>query len=215
MKVLLATPLLPLLSVFFFGGCASTKYKALEKLGYHKRDILIDRVKDARDAQNTAKEQFRDALEQFTSVVNVPGGELEAMYAKLKRSYERSEKKASEVSSRIDKVDDVSKALFKEWTRELKDYRSASLRQNSERQLRNTQENYKELIHAMRKAEDRMQPVLRAFKDQVLWLKHNLNAQAVAALEGELTVVRSNISHLIRDMEHSIREADRFIEGME
>lgn len=44
----------------------------------------------------------------------------------------------------------------------------------------------------MHDAEDRMEPVLQAFEDQVLYLKHNLNAQAIGALENELATIRQD-----------------------
>ena len=35
------------------GGCSSAYYRTLEGLGIEKRDILVDRVEDARDAQDS------------------------------------------------------------------------------------------------------------------------------------------------------------------
>jgi len=57
--------------------------------------------------------------------------------------------------------------------------------------------------------------VLTTFRDYVLYLKHNLNAQAIASLEGELGGIESDVSSLIRDMEASISEARSFIQSMQ
>jgi len=43
-----------------------------------------------------------------------------------------------------------------------------------------------------------MDPVLEAFEDQVLFLKHNLNAQAIGALENELGQIRQDVDSLSR-----------------
>ncbi len=59
-----------------------------------------------------------------------------------------------------------------------------------------------------------MQPVLNSFQDQVLYIKHNLNLSAIAALEGEAIVIESNVDALIADMNRSIAEADAFIKVM-
>ena len=56
--------------------------------------------------------------------------------------------------------------------------------------------------------------VLAAFRDQVLFLKHNLNAQAIASLETELASVRTDVSSLLKAMEVSIAEANAFIKDM-
>jgi len=195
-------------------GCKGTYYSAMEKLGYHKRDLLVDRVQDARDAQEQAKKQFESALEQFTAVVGFEGGELEKTYKRLNTEFERSEARAAAVHKRIEDVKEVAKALFREWEAELSEYTNANLRKLSKQRLEQTQDRYTRLIEAMERAEARIDPVLAAFRDQVLFLKHNLNAQAVASLEDELASVRTDVSSLLKAMELSIAEANDFIQAM-
>jgi len=52
------------------------------------------------------------------------------------------------------------------------------------------------------------------FKDHVLYLKHNLNAQAIGALRGEVLDIEKEIGALIQDMNRSIVEADAFIQTL-
>lgn len=196
-------------------GCESVYYEAAEGLGIHKRDILVDRVEAAMDAQEDAKEEFASALEAFTSVVGVPDSQLKSVYDDLSDAFEDAESQAEEVTDRIDAVESVSEALFDEWQDELEQYSSASLRQKSASQLRDTQTRYKRLLASMRSAEGRMEPVLNAFRDQVLYLKHNLNAHAIASLKGELNQIESDVARLIREMEVSIDSSRAFIEQME
>lgn len=196
-------------------GCQSMYYAGMEKMGWHKRDLMVSRVKAARDAQEDAKEQFRDALERFGEVVAYDGGSLEARYDALRRELERSEARAQDVRERIEAVEDVSEALFYEWERELDEYSDAGLRRASERKLAATQRQYERLIGAMWRAESRIEPVLRPLRDQVLFLKHNLNARAVASLEGELVTVEADVEALVRAMEDAIAEADAFIAEIE
>lgn len=205
-----------LIAVFaaFLGGCSSTYYNAMEKFGIAKREILVDRVEDTRDAQNKAKEQFASALEKFLAVTNTDGGELQRKYDALNREFRRSEERAKEVHERIAAVEDVAEALFREWKQELKQYSNASLRRESERELDRTRGRYDELIRVMRRAADRMDPVLGTFRDQVLFLKHNLNARALASLTTTNRELEADISRLIADMEASIREAEAFISTM-
>lgn len=197
--------------LLIIGGCSSLYYDTMEKLGIEKREILVDRVGDARDAQNEAQETFRSALERFQSVVSSPDTELKERYEKINDAYSDSESIAEEVRDRIEAVEEVSGALFEEWEDELDRYKSTSLRQSSERKLNETREQYSQLIDRMHKAEERMDPVLQAFEDQVLFLKHNLNAQAIGSLEGELGQIRQDVDALIRNMEQSIAESEAFI----
>lgn len=195
-------------------GCSGVYYDTMEKLGYHKREMLVDRVQEARDAQEEAKQQFESALEEFTAVTHFDGGDLEKVYSKLKNELERSESKSQAVTKRIDDVESVGEALFEEWESELDQYSSSDLRRLSEDKLRQTRLRYARLLGAMRSAEMKIDPVLAAFRDQVLFLKHNLNAQALASLQNELTSIETDVAGLIREMEASIAEANAFIEAM-
>ncbi len=195
-------------------GCQTVYYQTMEKFGYEKRDLLVERVDEAREAQNEAKEQFQSALDQFIAVTNFNGGELQEKYEKLKEEFEDSEEKAKAVQTRIAKVEQVADDLFDEWRNELAQYSNDSLRSKSERQLKDTRRRYDKLLGAMKRAESKIDPVLSAFRDQVLFLKHNLNARAIDSLRSDLDTVESDITALIEEMNASIAEADNFIRSM-
>ncbi len=195
-------------------GCQTTRkayYNAWERFGYAKRDRLVDYVKDARNEQAEAKEQFRSALEQFKSVVNFDGGNLEALYNDLNRSYEDSAAQAGEVRDRIVSVRRVGQALFEEWDGEVEQISDASLRRQSRDLFDQTKTSYDQLLTRMDSAAGSMDPVLTKFRDRVLFIKSNLNAQAIASLKGTELELTTDIEELIREMEASIREADEFI----
>lgn len=196
-------------------SCQTAYYKTMEQLGYYKRDILVDRIEEVRDAQIETKKQFKTALEQFSSVVHFEGGDLEALYEKLNGEYQASKAKAEELHDRIASVKDVANALFEEWKSELEQYSDSSLRRTSAQKLTQTHSRYEKLIQAMRRAEAKIEPVLTSFHDQVLFLKHNLNARAITALQGEINTIEADVSRLIEEMEAAIREANAFIETLE
>lgn len=197
------------------GGCQSMYFSAMEKVGIHKRDILIDRVEDARQAQQETKEQFQSALEAFSTLTGFDGGDLEDRYNDFKNILDRSEEKADDVHQRINAVEDVAEALFDEWQDELELYSSDSMRRSSEQQLRQTQQRCAQLVSSMRRAEEKIEPVLAPLRDQVLYLKHNLNARAVATLRNELSAMQNDVARLVRELEKAVDEADRFIADLE
>lgn len=201
--------LLPALLVLT--ACQSAYYGAMEKAGYAKRDILVSRVEKAQEAQGEAKEQFADALQSFLAVTKVDGGELRKKYDELNTQLQRSETRAKAVHDRIAAIDAVATALFEEWGNELGLYSNPELRTQSQQQLAATRIRYTDLMSAMRRAAARMEPVLVTFRDQVLFLKHNLNAQALRALDATSRSLQGDISTLIAEMEKSMREADTFI----
>ena len=209
-----------LLSIFLLccillaGGCSRTYYAAMEKVGVHKRDILVDRIEGARDSQTAAQKQFKSALAQFDSVIKLKNTDLKQAYEKLNREYQGCRKAAEKVSSRIDKVEDVSEALFDEWKNELDLYENKELQRASKHQFRTTRRQYQEMLKSMRSAEASMEPVLRTFRDNVLFLKHNLNAQAIGSLQPEFTSLKKDIDTLIRKMNAAIGKSNAFIAGM-
>ncbi|MDO8272261.1 MAG: DUF2959 domain-containing protein [Gammaproteobacteria bacterium] len=195
-------------------GCQTAYYSAMEQFGVEKRDILLDRIEDAQTAQEDGQEQFRSALEQFSAVVNFDGGELQQVYDRLNTEFEDSEAAAAEIRNRIDAVESVSEDLFNEWSAELEQYTNQTLRRDSERQLRDTRQRYTALIATMHRAEEATEPVLNSLRDNVLYLKHNLNAMAISSLRGELNTINDDVERLIQVMEQAISESDRFLAEM-
>jgi hypothetical protein len=200
-------------------GCSTTRtayYNAWEKFGYAKRERLVDNVKDAREAQVEAKQQFASALEQFKSVVNFSGGDLEALYNKLNKQYAKCESEAATVHKRVDAVKNVAQSLFAEWKSEIGQIKDdPSLERSSQSLYDQTRRNYDDLIRRMDAATGTMDPVLSRFKNRVLFIKHNLNAQAIASLKGTEVELNTDIDKLIREMEASIKEADEFINQLQ
>lgn len=211
-----ALRLLPILScLFILYGCSTVYYDTMEKVGYHKRDILVDRVETARDAQSDAQQQFQSALDRFSSVVQLEDSDLERAYEDLNDEYRACESAASTVSSRIEAVASVADALFEEWQDELDLYQNQGLKASSAKQLSQTRQRYKEMLSSMQQAEKSMQPVLNTLRDNVLYLKHNLNAQAIGSLRGEFSSLKTDVSTLIQRMNRSIERSNAFIRSMQ
>ncbi len=217
-RTIIVTAMLATSSCLSLAGCSSATIAAKESIfGIAKRDQLVARVEDARESQVEAKVQFESALAEFLAVTGSTGklGDIEAKYNKLKSATERSESRAKAVSGRIEEVDTVAQKLFSEWKTELDLYKSANLRHAAEKQLADTKYQYSQLLSKMRAAESKMQPVLQSLQDHTLFLKHHLNAAAIASLEGVSGEMQTEISALVKEMEASINEATEFIDQMQ
>jgi Skp family chaperone for outer membrane proteins len=206
-----------LVAVAALPGCKLVRekyYNALEKVGIEKRELLVSRVDKAREAQVEAQQQFKDALEEFQALVGYQGGDLEKMYSKLSSEYEASEKKADEVRDRIAKIEQVAQSLFEEWQREINQYQNQQYKRESERDLAATRKRTGEVVAALRRSAKTMNPVLLKFRDQVMFLKHNLNARALGSLSGAAKTLELEVSGLIQQMQGSIAEAESYIKEM-
>ncbi len=183
----------------------------IESLWAEPREVLVDRVEDARDAQQETIQEFQTAMEQFKAVTGFEGGELEKQYEVLNAAYERSLAAYQRIDDRVDAVVHAANALLDEWRSELKDYHDPKLRRLAERQFDETRHQAEQVIAALRRVEQRGKPVLDLFRDQVLYLKHNLNAMAIDSLDKERIKVEADVNQLIGEMRAAIAEANRFI----
>jgi len=197
------------------GTVQNVKYSTLEKVGIHKRDILVDRIKDTTETQEEAKQQFKTAYEELSGLIDVNDKGLEKKYNSMSDAVEASELKSKELDARIKSVDQVANALFSEWQDELSQYTSESLRRTSQQNLQSTKNRYADLYKTMQQSQQRIKPVLEVLQDNTLYLKHNLNARAVSSISSEVIKVESKVQLLIRQMEESITESSRFIEDMQ
>lgn len=196
-------------------GCKTAYYATMEKFGVAKRDLLKKRVTAARDEQKEAGEQFKDALTKLQAIYRFDGGQLEAAYRELEGEYENSASLADSVRNRIKDVESVANDLFIEWEGEIAEITTPTLQAASRRQLLETRSRYNGMVVALKKAEQSMDPVLAQLKDHVLFLKHNLNAQAIASLKGEAASIQTEITRLLKDMNASIAKADEFIKTLD
>jgi hypothetical protein len=206
-----------LLSALVIGstGCKTAYYSTMEKFGVYKRDLLKKRVAAARDEQKEAGQQFKDALARLQALYRFDGGKLESTYRELEGDFKKSSALVEDVHKRIKEVESVANDLFTEWETEITQISAPTLQAASRRQLLETRARYNTMIFALKKAEQSMDPVLTQFRDHVLFLKHNLNAQAIASLKGEATNIQTEITRLITEMNTSISKADEFIKTLE
>ena len=203
--------LLLLSAISLLGGCTSLYYKAQEKLGNEKRDILIDRVKKGRKEQEQAKEQYKTTLEAFQDVTGFQGGKTEEIYKKLKKELDETAGRTKKVSDRIESIEQVSGDMFKEWQLEIDAMGNRDLKAKSRGLMRDARSRYTPLIKRMRDVESRAKPLLKAFEDQVVFIKHNLNAEAVSSLKATVLKMDVEVSKLVADIEASTKEADAFL----
>jgi chromosome segregation ATPase len=204
-----------LATVFLASGCRSMYYSTMEVFGQEKRHILKSDIAAVSKEQGKAATQFKDALTRLKEMYGYEGGDLEKTYRKLQSDYEDCVTRAAAVRTRIRDMKQVAGDLFKEWEQENAQISNADLRSKSARSLRDTRQRYQRLEEAVTRAADRMDPVLIQLKDYVLYLKHNLNAQAAGSLKGEADKIQLQVDQLIADVKKSVSEADEFLKAFE
>jgi ElaB/YqjD/DUF883 family membrane-anchored ribosome-binding protein len=201
-------------SLLGVSGCQTIYFAAMEKLGREKRDILVKRILTVKKDQEQTQEQLKTTLEAFKEVTGFEGGNLEKTYNRLNDSYERCRDRANDLHNHVNSVDDVAKRMFSEWKGEVKDMRNFTLKRQSQALLTDAQRQHSSYMQQMRSTENRIKPVLQAFGDQVVFLKHNLNARAISSLKKTSADLDLQASDLIREINASSREADQYIQTL-
>lgn len=218
------TPIILLVSLLLIltASCANrmkkavrdVKYSAWEKVGYEKRDLFKREISNVTEEQEDSQEAFKDALTKLKDVYGYDGGNLEKIYKKLNSSYEDAQGEAAEASGSITKLNTVAQDLFEEWNKEIEEIQTSDLRKKSSKQLSETKSRYQDLYSHLKTTEAKIVPVLARLKDQVLFIKHNLNAKAIGGLKTESNRIESDIEKLIQDMNDSNKEAEEFIKTL-
>ncbi len=214
-KTFFTTLVLMFSAAALFVGCQSTYYAVWEKMGKEKRHLLRDQVEKSRNDQGKASEEFKDALTRLKEMYGLEGGDLEKMYNSLSDDYENCQERAQIIDKRIDNIQRIAQDLFAEWRLEIDQIQNSEFRSQSTRKLKATQGRFASLEAALQTARKRMNPVLANLKDYVLYLKHNLNAQAIGSLKGEAASIETDVDRLVRDIQRSIDEADAFLKAFE
>lgn len=216
MKLFRASVRLFSLLAILLGGTACNRifYASMEKLGKEKRDILVKRIVDGKKDQEEAREQIKTTMEAFKELTGFEGGDLERVYEKLNGEYKEAKGRADDVSNRIKSINQVAGDLFKEWGKEIDEMDNATLKSQSRTMLRDAQTRHQHYMTAMTATEKKMEPVVHAFHDQVLFLKHNLNARAIRSLKTTLTKLDSDVERLVADIDRSMKESDAFVQSL-
>lgn len=197
-----------------FGGCELFRdqyYDLWEKLGKEKRDLLRGQIQKAHEDQAEAAEEFEDVLTKIKELYGFDGGNLEKMYNKIKGDYDRCEARVKAVDQRITKITEIAEDLFAEWETELKQLTNPEFKTKSREALAKTRDRFEQLRAAMLKADNSMKPALKNLSNYVVFLKHNLNAQAIGSLQTEVDSIEREITAIKDDINASIKEAEEFL----
>lgn len=195
-------------------SCSSLYYGFWETFGQDKRDLLKSEIENSNEDQKDIKEEFSSTLERIKKEYNFDGGELERTYDYLSTRYEDAKKRQQKLQNRIDKIEEIGADLFKEWKKEALEIKNSKYRRSSLAKLSRTKTQFAKLRANLGKTERRLEAVMSKFKDQVLFLKHNLNAKALGSLKVEFKEIEKGINQLIENINSSRSTNNVFIEKM-
>ena len=206
--------ILTTIAVAALAGCKSstTVVKAMDTIGFEKREMLKDRLQEARDAQVAAKQQLQSALYTLRRMDTVAPTEMADLHDDLESEVNKTEDEIDDLNDNIQSVESVAQVMFEDWQEDLAKYEDQQLRQKSQEELRQTQQNYNAMIAQLKSTHEKLVSLVPALKDQVLYVEHSINAGVKPQESEKLDDVREQVSSLIEELEGSIDRTQRFIE---
>lgn len=199
---------------FSFVNCTKLYYSTWEAFGKQKRDLLRDQVEGLAKDQQAVNDEFKDALSKLRSLYGSPHTELAAAYDQLEGDFDDAKAKSDALSHRIDKVESIAQDLFAEWDGEIGKLKTPKYKEDSRQKLKLTRQRFAKLQTSMHKAKKDLAPVLGSLEEQVLYLKHNLNAQALGSIQGEVRAIEGDYKSLTSSMQKAISESQSFLKSL-
>lgn len=200
-----------ILAFSLMNGCATVYYDVWEALGQEKRDLLRSNILKTKKDHHKVEDQFEDTLAKVRATYKLKNPKLESLYDTFKEDYQLSKSKAEQLSRRIETVNNIAQDLFSEWKTESSKIKNDTYRKDSVKKRQLSMVRFGAMMKSMREVEKSLGPVLTKLNDQVLYLKHNLNASSIGAFKGELNSVETEIKNLIAEIQQSNKQADKFI----
>lgn len=192
-------------------SCSTIYYSFWETFGTEKRELLRDNIKKSNDLQEETQTELKSALDRVRSEYKFDEGELESTYDKLASDYDRITRRSESLTARIDKVEEIATDLFAEWKTEAGEISNKKYKRESLKKRDQTIAKFDVLLKSMRKVEASLKPFLVTFNDQVLFLKHNLNAKSLGAFRSEFNSIEKELNQLSQSIKKSSKEAEDFI----
>jgi hypothetical protein len=130
------------------------------------------------------------------------------LYNSLQKEMENTEKRRATIGEVAATMSAEADTLFKQWTDSAAAIENADLRKKSEERLAATKASYAEIGTVGQKASDLYGPFMKDLQDQVTFLGHDLNAEAVASLKPEAAKINEAASKLIQSIDDTITTAN-------
>jgi len=154
------------------------------------------------------KLQLTKTMDVYNSLFADDADNRKKIYNNIQKEMENTEKRRGKIVEEAAKMNAEADALFKDWTNSTAAIESPDLRKRSEERLNATKASYAEIGTAAKKAGDIYGPFMKALQDQVTFLGHDLNPDAVASLKPDAAKLNERADQLIKSIDDTIGTAN-------
>ncbi len=183
--------------------------------GHKRTDEHIEKIERASDEMKDLRKHLDKVFEAYHKTLREGTDKRRSSYNELVKALERCEEKTKELRKRHEEMDKQAEEYFKRWKNSVKDIKNADLEQRSEGRLETTRRRYREVSESWKGMREDYEPVLAELRDQIVYLGHDLNEDAVLSLKEDAAELEELASALFRSMEGFGSTADEYISGLE
>lgn len=184
---------------------------AYAQQGHKDTDRLIKKTEEMRKDLETATAQVRKTMDYYNTIMKGGAGDTRKLYKELTKGIEDTDKRAANVTKRVEEMEAEAHSFFGEWTQSLQEITSTDLKKRSQDRLNKTRVHFGEILSAGRQAGAVFSPFMGALKDQVVYMGYDLNASAVASLAEDAKKINTEADKLFASIEKVQKVADEYV----
>jgi hypothetical protein len=203
------------LSVAIALGLGLAPSAGTQNEGHERADEHIEKIERASEEMKDVRKHLNEAFEAYHKTLREGTDERRSSYKDLVKALERCEEETKELRKRHREMDEQAEEYFKKWKNSVKDIKNADLERRSEERLEATRRRYREVSMRWKTMGEDYEPVLAELRDQVVYLGHDLNEDAVLSLKEDAAELEELARALFRSMEGFGSTADEYIGGLE
>jgi len=179
--------------------------------GVKQVEQLIKKANAGVESINDTKLQLQKTMEAYNAVLAPDVKDRRDAYKKLQKEVATTEKKRAMVSTRNGEMNVEAGRLFKNWEGSTAAIQDPELRQRSQQRLGQAKARYSEIETNGQGAARLYTPFMKALQDQVTYLGHDLNPEAVATLKPEADKLNAQAKELYSAIDKTTAAANNNI----
>ena len=207
--VLLAAPLL-----LGTSACKSGSVRGLKSADIVRVDNLGAQIEAVHVESEISKQRLRDAIEAVRAIASYDFvGDPAVAFNDFVTAVEASVEQAETLRDAILPMEESGGAFFDQWNDDLDSFSSVEMRNRSRERLLATHKRFRVIMAAVVPAQRGFDEVNKRLQDYASFLSNDFNATAIAAIEGDVRVLRSKAAKVDQRFDACMRATSAYLEA--
>jgi hypothetical protein len=199
-------------TVSSFSNSLSSAFSSKKSSGLSQVDELTSQIEMVQVEAAVSKERAGEALGSLELLTRTGyDGDAAGAHASLVKSIEASEEQADALRGTAEPLKETAASVFEQWTLDLEAIGNTHLRQRSQARLEETRARYEAILTAMVSAQISFDGFNADLRDHALFLGHDLNRSALAAIGQDVELLSESRLELERRLDACAKTARDYV----